>query len=616
MAKKARRKAPKRQREEEAEVDVEDEGVADQAEAVGGGADGQEADAAPATVATAASFASMALDSRLTRAILRLGWLSPTPVQQEAIPAALAGRDVLARARAGGGKTAAYALPLLQRLLDAKQTAAAEGRASGLFCAHHRPDEGALPPGAPQRRRPGRLLSREVAVVELSAESPIAQRPTLMAGPDIVVGTPARIVLHHGAGHLPTLVETTQMVIVDEADLVLGYGYQDDLAKLAALLPASCQKMLVSATLSADVEQLRGALLHDPVLCNMQEAQLADAERLAQYYFRCVTKDDKFLLIYALFKLRLVRGRTIVFVNTVDGAYRLRMFLEQVGVRSCVLNSQLPHSSREHVVASFNKGLYDTVVAVDEPAKDASLARDAAEGASGEAGDDGDAEAKRRRKGAAQKDAEYGPSRGIDFAMVANVINFDFPATVQQVGDKHVRARHAVGRAVTRVRTAVRSTFIGRAARRAGSRARGACSASYAPQAAARPWRAWPTPSPLKWTCGRRVRVPCVAGIAGQPRDRAAAAMRRMAAIEQFRYRVVDAVRSITSAMVRRRGCADQRSCSQATSCRPTEVNPRDLWGSATTPRRRRLPPASAADRALSARARERARAGSSPSGD
>lgn len=156
--------------------------------------------------------------------------------------------------------------------------------------------------------------------------------------------------------------------------------------------------------------------------------------------FRCA-EDEKFLLTYVIFKLQLIKGKVIIFVGDVDRCYRLKLFLEQFGIRSCILNSELPVNSRIHVVQEFNKGVYDIIIAADEQEvmgaprskkaqkadEDKTENKDDSDEAS-EAVHEKTAHPDKRRK-VSGKDRDYGISRGIDFQNVACVLNFDLPTT-------------------------------------------------------------------------------------------------------------------------------------------------------------------------------------------
>ena len=203
------------------------------------------------------------LDVRLTKATSKLGFIYPTLVQTKFIPLALAGKDVLARARTGSGKTAAYGLPVLQKVLASKA---------------------ALPDVAPCTKAVILVPTRElcdqtrnhiydlmyycrdvVSILALADESMSAQQAHLRDKPDIVVSTPSRLVSHLEAQNLD-LKEGVETLVIDEADLVLSFGYADDVQKLTGFLPAICQCFLMSATLSPDLRSLQSVMLNSPVM--------------------------------------------------------------------------------------------------------------------------------------------------------------------------------------------------------------------------------------------------------------------------------------------------------------------------------------------------------------
>ncbi|XP_068891724.1 probable ATP-dependent RNA helicase DDX56 [Aphelocoma coerulescens] len=372
-----------------------------------------------AAEAEAKGFEHMGLDGRLLRAVAELGWAVPTAVQAQAIPLALEGRDVLARARTGSGKTGAYGLPLLQKLLGIKEASPAVPQAVRALV---------LVPSAELARQVGHTLrrlsafcARQLRVAELCGHSDLAdQRPVLMEQPDIVVGTPGRV-LAHVAGHSLALRPWLEVLVLDEADLLLSFGFGDDIKALLCHLPKICQALLVSATLNPELEALQELVLHNPVQVLPPEPLLPGRRQLQQFRLSCGTEEDKFLLLAALLKLRLLRGRALLFAASLARALRLKLFLEQFGIAACALNPQLPARSRCHVIAQFNRGLYDVIVATDE---------------------EGPAEPPRhqpRKGGTARKgqppecpqDPEFGVSRGIDFHNVAAVLNFDVPGSVE-----------------------------------------------------------------------------------------------------------------------------------------------------------------------------------------
>ncbi|KAG7234085.1 hypothetical protein INR49_005937 [Caranx melampygus] len=364
-------------------------------------------------------FHEMGLDDRVLKAVADLGWSQPTLIQEKAIPLALEGKDLLARARTGSGKTAAYAVPVIQRILTSKQSVR-EQDVRALI----------LVPTKELGRQVQTMMkqltvycSRDVRVADISGKADLsAQRPILMEKPDVVVGTPSRVLAHLNAQNL-VLHSSLETLVVDEADLLFSFGFEADLKNLLCHLPKIYQSFLMSATLTEDVQALKELLLQNPVILKLQGSQLPDSSQLQQYSIKC-EEEDKFLLIYTLLKLHLVQGKTLLFVGTVDRCYRLKLFLEQFGIPACVLNSELPVHSRCHIITQFNQGFYDYIIATDEQSlTDPSSAPQTTSGKG--------KKSKSSEKGGQSKDKEYGVSRGVDFQNVANVINFDFPTTIE-----------------------------------------------------------------------------------------------------------------------------------------------------------------------------------------
>uniref|UniRef100_A0A673MLP4 Probable ATP-dependent RNA helicase DDX56 n=1 Tax=Sinocyclocheilus rhinocerous TaxID=307959 RepID=A0A673MLP4_9TELE len=360
-------------------------------------------------------FHEMGLDDRLLKALADLGWSQPTLIQEKAIPLALEGKDLLARARTGSGKTAAYAIPLIQRILTSKQTVREQAvRALVLV-----PTKELGQQVQTMIRQLTAFCGRDVRVADISGKADIsAQKPILMEKPDIVVSTPSRVQAHINSQNLQ-LQSALEMLVIDEADLVFSFGFEADLKNLLFIsnhLPKIYQAFLMSATLNDDVQALKELVLHNPVMLKLQGSQLPDSSQLQQYSVRC-EEEDKFLLIYTLLKLGLVQGKSLLFVRDVDRCYRLKLFLEQFSIPACVLNSELPIHSRCHIITQFNQGFYNYIIATDEQGLENPARRSQKTQEKG-----------KKKKG---KDKEYGVSRGIDFHNVSNVINFDFPSSVE-----------------------------------------------------------------------------------------------------------------------------------------------------------------------------------------
>ena len=190
--------------------------------------------------------------------------------------------------------------------------------------------------------------------------------------------------------------------------------------------------------------------------------------------YRCA-EDEKFLLAYVIFKLKLIKGKCIIFVGDIDRCYRLKLFLEQFGTKSCILNSELPVNSRIHVVEEFNKNVYDIIIASDEHEvlgdEEGSEVEEVADKESNVPPESGELEdikasvaadkeaqpnfqqpSKKKRR-AVKKDKEYGVSRGIDFKNVACVLNFDLPSSSKSY-------THRIGRTARAGQTGMALSFV------------------------------------------------------------------------------------------------------------------------------------------------------------
>ncbi|KAF1830777.1 DEAD-domain-containing protein [Decorospora gaudefroyi] len=378
----------------------------------------------PSKPTATSSFADFELEPRLLRGIRDQRWNTPTAVQLRAIPLALQGRDILARSGTGTGKTAAYLLPILHKTLRQK------GKTSLVLVPTK---ELAL-----QITKVAKALSahcgQAIRVQNIAGkESEVVTRAKLAENPDIVVATPARASANINNGALA--VAELAHLVVDEGDLVLGYGFKEDLDQIAQNIPSTVQKFLMSATLNTEVESLGGLLCNDPVVLKLDDLD-KDSKRVKQYVIKCA-EEEKFLLIYAMFKLGLIKGKTIVFVGDTDRSYRVKLFLEQFGIRSCVLNSELPLASRLHIVEEFNKNVYNILIASDETEILGSQKKD------------GDARPKKKSK----TDKDSGVSRGIDFLNVSCILNFDLPTQYKSYF-------HRIGRTARAGRSGTAISFI------------------------------------------------------------------------------------------------------------------------------------------------------------
>ncbi|KAI5653266.1 hypothetical protein M9H77_30453 [Catharanthus roseus] len=366
------------------------------------------------------SFEELGLDPRLIRALNKKSINKPTPIQLVAIPLILEGKDVVARAKTGSGKTFSYLLPLLQKLFS--DSPSKNNRAPTAFIL------------VPTRELCQQVYSEVMSLIEMcrvqlkvmqltSSMTNSNLKATLAGPPDILVSTPACIQTCLSSGILqPKAVQDSlSMLVLDEADLLLTHGYEDDLKALTTHVPRCCQCLLMSATSSADVERLKKLILHNPYILTLPEVgDVKDdiiPKNVQQFYISC-SSHDKLVHILALLKLELVQKKVLTFTNAIDTSFKLKLFLEQFGIKCAVLNAELPQNSRLHILEEFNAGLFDYLIATDDSHPQDKEQNDG-ESRGGQ---------KKSRKVPKQKlDAEFGVVRGIDFKNVHTVINFDMP---------------------------------------------------------------------------------------------------------------------------------------------------------------------------------------------
>lgn len=214
------------------------------------------------TEPSAAAFDSLGLDLRLLKAVRKVGLEKPTPVQACCIPLALAGKDVLAKAPTGSGKTYAYMLPLLQKVLARQDAAPGPTESPGALVL------------VPTRElcqqvhavARGLLGGAGAGSVRLAQLAGAADGAAVRAGrpADVLVATPAQLLAHLAAGAAPDALDRVHTLVIDEADLLLSYGYGDDMAAVGRLLPRSVHTMLLSATLTPDLDAISSLFLHNP----------------------------------------------------------------------------------------------------------------------------------------------------------------------------------------------------------------------------------------------------------------------------------------------------------------------------------------------------------------
>eukprot|EP01041_Mallomonas_annulata_P007912 gene7912-16197_t len=454
------------------------------------------------------------LDLRLIKALSKLGFTYPTIVQAKSIPIALQGKDILVRARTGSGKTAAFLLPTLHKILTSKESEKNSiARIRAIILA---PTKELCKQIEKHANDLIYYCKESISVCSFSDDNHAIQQYRLNSKPDIIISTPARLVHHLKSSngidfsHVATLV-------IDEADLILSFGYSEDVHSITSKMPKIFQGLLMSATLSPELEKFKRVVLHNPAVIKLEETK--STGHLLQFYLES-TEHDKYLILYVFIKLGLLQGKGIIFINDINKCYRLKLFLQQFFVPAAVLNAELPINSRLHILEEFNRGVFDYLIATDssidhgaedeeeedsddgDEIKIKKIKRDNHENTEreiiadikktsnnnneedddNEEKDDDDDDDKgvpvskknnkmsdkptatstastktsktTSNKGAKSRaDPGYGVSRGIDFQNVSFVVNFDFPKTVAAY-------THRIGRTARAGATGTSLSFV------------------------------------------------------------------------------------------------------------------------------------------------------------
>jgi len=343
------------------------------------------------------SFSALNLHANLSRAISDLGFEKPTPIQSEAIPAALAGRDVLASASTGSGKTAAFLLPILQRLL-----AVPRGATRALVITPTREL-------AQQIADDAHDLARHTRIAVAAVYGGVAMGPqqrALRSGVDLIVATPGRLLDHMRSG--TAKFAALEVLVLDEADRMLDMGFLPDIRRVLAALPKQRQTLFFSATMPAPIAALANELLREPAAIQLAR-KAAPAAGISQAVYP-VAQDRKAELLASLLEQGEMQD-ALVFTRTKHRADRLAKYLTSRKVSAGRIHGNRSQRQRTEALESFRAGRYRVLVATDIAA------------------------------------------RGIDVEELGHVVNFDVPA----VPDDYV---HRVGRTGRAEATGDAFTFV------------------------------------------------------------------------------------------------------------------------------------------------------------
>ena len=306
------------------------------------------------------SFDSLGLSAEILRAVSDKGYTTPTPIQVQAIPLVLEGRDLMGGAQTGTGKTAGFTLPLLQRLMDTAKPH--EGRRP-LRCLILTPTRELAAQVHESVQTYGRHLPLKSAVV-FGGVSINPQKMKLIKGLDILVATPGRLLDH--VNQRSADLSKIDILVLDEADRMLDMGFIHDIKKVLALLPKEKQTLLFSATFSNDIKKLANNLLNNPALIEVAQINTT-AERIQQVVHH-VDKGRKRELLSFLIGSKNWK-QVLVFTRTKHGANRLTEQLGKDGIPSAAIHGNKSQGARTKALADFKAGKVRVLVATDIAAR-------------------------------------------------------------------------------------------------------------------------------------------------------------------------------------------------------------------------------------------------------
>ena len=304
-------------------------------------------------------FTDLGLAEVLLKALQHEGYQSPTPIQAKAIPSLLQGRDLLGIAQTGTGKTAAFSLPIIQRLITDKRPRIAN-QARVLVLAPTR--ELAVQIGDSFKAY-GRFARLSVAVV-VGGMSMRAQTQALAPGVDVLVATPGRLIdlVQQGLA----MLNAVEVLVLDEADHMLDLGFIIPIRKIIAKTPRTRQSLFFSATMPKEIAGLAGEMLRDPVQVSVAPVATT-AERVSQKVILCDTSAKRDILVELIsqpdFK------RTIVFTRTKRGADKVAVHLDKAGLSASAIHGNKSQNQRQRALEEFRSGRIRVLVATDIAAR-------------------------------------------------------------------------------------------------------------------------------------------------------------------------------------------------------------------------------------------------------
>ena len=308
------------------------------------------------------SFSNLSLAPQLARAVAEMGYETMTPIQEQAIPVVLEGKDVMGAAQTGTGKTAAFALPLLQRMMKHENASTSPAR-HPVRALVLLPTRELAVQVAEQVELYAKYTNLRSAVV-FGGMDMKPQTLALKAGVEVLVATPGRLLDHIEAKN--AVLNQVEYVVLDEADRMLDIGFLPDLQRILSYLPKQRITLLFSATFSPEIKRLASSYLQDPVTIEVARSN-ATASTVEQHFYS-VGADDKRRALHQILKTRGMK-QAFVFVNSKLGCARLARSLEKEGLKTTALHGDKSQDERLKALEAFKSGDVDLLVCTDVAAR-------------------------------------------------------------------------------------------------------------------------------------------------------------------------------------------------------------------------------------------------------
>ena len=309
------------------------------------------------------TFSDFGLAEPILRAVSELGYVTPTPIQQQAIPVVMTGRDVMGAAQTGTGKTAGFALPILQRLLPVANNSASPARhpVRALVLAPTRELADQIYVNfSDYAKHTGLRVAVVYGGVDINP-----QYAALRKGCEVLIATPGRLLDH--VGQRTASLSQAEILVLDEADRMLDMGFLPDIQRIISLLPTPRQNLLFSATFANEIRKLAGTLLVNPAVIEVA-ARNAAADTVEQLIYRVDSVEAKRLAVAELIREREL-AQVLVFSNTKIGAGRLARQLDLEGLNASAIHGDKSQQERLATLEAFKKGEIRVLVATDVAAR-------------------------------------------------------------------------------------------------------------------------------------------------------------------------------------------------------------------------------------------------------